>query len=219
MTKALDLVGQRFGRLVVIERVESDKWGQSRWKCKCDCGNEIITKGNCLVRGHTKSCGCYNLEKCIERLPVKRTHCLSRTPLYRCWILMKQRCFNSDRKDWMEYGGRGITICDEWLDSSKFFEWALVNGYKEGLTLDRIDTNGNYEPSNCRWATAKEQTRNRRNTVKTTFHGEEITLGELSERYDIPYTTLWWRYKHGHVEDDLVKPVDQTKRSKNKKKG
>lgn len=219
MTKALDLVGQRFGRLVVIERAENNKWGQSRWRCKCDCGNEIVTTANSLTRGHSKSCGCYNLEKCIERLPVKRTHCLSRTPLYRSWILMKQRCFNSDRKDWMEYGGRGITICDEWLDSSKFFEWALVNGYKEGLTLDRIDTNGNYEPSNCRWATAKEQTRNRRNTVKTTFHGEEITLGELSERYDIPYTTLWWRYKHGHVEDDLVKPVDQTKRPKNKKKG
>ena len=211
MTRPANLVGQRFSRLVVVKRDGSDKWGSATWMCKCDCGNETVIRTTTLRNGGAQSCGCLNLEKAISRCPDNARHKLSRTRLYRVWAGMKSRCYNKNHKDYASYGGRGIKLCDEWLVSDNFFEWALKNGYSDDLTIDRIDVNGEYEPSNCRWANTIQQMRNRTITIKVLFDGEEVTLQELSERYNIPYATLYWRYKNNFSQERLIESVKSHK--------
>lgn len=155
--------GERYGKLVVMEEAESiySKTGKMirRWKCKCDCGNITIVRHGDLRNGSTVSCGCYNYEK----ESAAKTHGYSRTKLGNVFEGMKQRCNNPKNKNYEKYGGRGIKICTEWLnDPKKFFDWAIKNGYKEGLSIDRIDVNGNYEPDNCRWADNETQCLNQR---------------------------------------------------------
>lgn len=160
MWELKDLKGQRFGRLVALDFAGYDNNKKGMWRCKCDCGNEVVVRTNGLTSGNTKSCGC--LRKINNG---KRTHGMTRTRLGSIYIGMKQRCFNPKTEHYSCYGGRGITICDEWLGKDgacAFFEWAKSNGYKEGLTIDRINVNGNYEPSNCRWVDMHVQALNRR---------------------------------------------------------
>lgn len=159
----LHLEGERYGKLVVMEEAELiySKTGKMirRWKCKCDCGNITIVRHGDLRNGSTVSCGCYNYEK----ESAAKTHGYSRTKLGNVFEGMKQRCNNPKNKNYEKYGGRGIKICTEWLnDPKKFFDWAIKNGYKEGLSIDRIDVNGNYEPDNCRWADNEAQCLNQR---------------------------------------------------------
>ena len=184
------------------------------WLCKCDCGNEVRTSTTHLRKGHVKSCGCYSHDLTSKRNKDNARHGVSRTRLYREWAMMKQRCYKKEHKSYADYGGRGIKICDEWLVSDNFFEWAISNGYADNLTIDRIDVNGNYEPSNCRWVTMKEQIRNRRNTVIVDYNGEKITLSELAENTGIPYHTIHWRYKIGKTIDEIIKPVRKYKSRK-----
>jgi hypothetical protein len=160
--KRLDLTGKKFGRLTVLSFSHMDKNGNAIWISKCECGTEILRRGYEIKSGHIKSCGCLKL-KHGELLNHRKTGI---PRLYQCWINMIKRCTKPNNLKYPDYGGRGITICVEWLEYIPFREWALSTGYQNSLTLDRKDNNGNYEPLNCQWVTIKEQIKNRRPPIK-----------------------------------------------------
>lgn len=155
MPKAIDMVGRVYGRLKVLERsTKRNACGDIFWKCRCSCGNEVEVSGNCLRRGHTQSCGCYHKEK----QHVKK-HIFYGTRIYNIWALMIQRCENPKATGYSKYGGKGIKVCAEWHDAKTFCEWAIANGYVEPLTIDRIDSEKDYCPENCRFITLEENSR------------------------------------------------------------
>lgn len=168
---ALDMTGERHGRLTVISRAGSAKYGGTTWNCVCDCGAERLVVGRFMRDGTTSSCGCLRRELCIsQKSPLgagaKTTHGMSGTKTYHAWQSMKARCFNPNNGAWRHYGGRGITVCDRWADSFENFLADLGEAPPE-RTLDRINVNGNYEPTNCRWATQDQQLENRRKHCPT----------------------------------------------------
>lgn len=198
MSKFIDLTGQKFGRLTVIDYHHSNNGAY--WLCKCSCGNESVVSGRSLRYGTTKSCGCGSKEQARKNCEKHRQsgHLLSHTPIYQTWKNMKRRCYSETNKRYANYGGRGIIVCDEWLhDFQAFYDWAIANGYCEGLTIDRINVNGNYEPSNCRWATHKEQANNQTRNHYITHNGETKTLKQWSEALNIPYGVLQHRVNRG----------------------
>jgi len=211
MSRIIDLTGRRFTRLLVLYDTGERKNGRVIWRCKCDCGNEVDIRTHDLTSGHTKSCGCYNRECAAE---VRTVHGMSRRgkqhPVYWIWSAMLQRCENQNHKYYKCYGGRGITVCDEWHDAQVFIDWALANGWQKGLTLDRIDNNGNYEPDNCRWVTRKEQARNRRSNRLITFDGKTQTMAQWAEEVNVKDKVLWDRINvlHWPIERVLTEPVN-----------
>lgn len=213
MERRKDITGQRFGRLVAVRRVENAKSRNARWLCKCDCGNEKIVYISSLRSGDTISCGCYAIEVNSQ---VHKKHGGYGTRLHHIWTTMKARCFNENNKAYKNYGGRGITVCDGWKnDFAAFRDWAMANGYREDLTLDRIDVNGPYSPENCRWATPKEQGNNRRNNRIITYNGKSQTMAEWADELgttkDVIYRRLW----RGWPESDAVSiPVKHYRRRK-----
>lgn len=207
-----DVKGMVFGRLTVLERAGTNKWNNATWKCQCDCGNISIVTGSSLRSGTSKSCGCLQRESAVAT-GKQITHGLAKrgmdsSGVYKSWGHMKQRCLNENNQDYHNYGARGITVCEEWLDFSKFYEWALANGYKKGLSIDRIDNDGNYEPGNCRWATWVQQQNNKRNSRVISFDGKEMTLAQWSEKTGINYNTLNSRLNSGwSIKKTLTTPL------------
>lgn len=190
-----DLTGERFERLLVIEQADDyiSRTGgcYAQWLCLCDCGERRIVRGDCLKNGLTKSCGCYNSDSTATRN--EKHGCNKkgkRSRIYNIWAQMISRCSYKNRWDYKHYGGRGIKVCDEWLDFSTFKNWADKTGYSDSLTLDRIDPDGGYTPDNCRWATVREQQNNRRNNHYMTYNGETHSMADWARVTGITYSTL-----------------------------
>jgi hypothetical protein len=183
--KFIDLTGQRFGRLVVIERTGASNRRGVYWLCKCDCGIEKEILAINLKQGSTKSCGCFRREMArnLGELSVKHGHAVDNSPSleYRIWHGIKQRCFNPNNNDYPWYGGRGITVCDRWKDSFSNFLEDVGPRPNRKYSIDRINPDGNYEPENCRWTTSKEQYKNRRVKFIKDFSTDQLTA-ELKER-------------------------------------
>lgn len=190
----LNLKGQVFERLTVIEEAGRNHKKEVLWKCKCVCGNTTEVTTYRLRKGETKSCGCLNFDtdkrKTAEVGKANVTHNMSRTRVYKTYCSMKERCLNPNSKKYPDYGGRGIKLSEEWDSFEKFYQWSIENGYTEDLTLDRIDVNGDYEPSNCRWADMKVQSNNKRNNRYIEHNGITKTLSEWAEHYGIKRVTL-----------------------------
>ena len=199
--RSKSFVGNKYGKLLVLEEHRVD--GKLFCKCRCDCGNHCDIYKFHLSNGHTKSCGCSR----NENKPIK--HGYSKTRLYGIWGNMKRRCTDPKSDNYNYYGGRGISICDEWLnDSSSFINWAINNGYEKHLTLDRIDPDGNYCPENCRWITQKEQSNNTRKNRYIEYEDERLTLAQWSDKTGIRVSTLFYRLKSGwNIKDVLTKEV------------
>lgn len=187
MKKAQDLSGQRFGNLVVLEFDHKSIKSRKRfWKCQCDCGQQCIVYQNHLKSGHTKSCGCSHHRTDINVIHGCCRRVVPKERIYGIWSGIKNRCLNKNNQAYNKYGGRGITICEEWLDFSNFKEWAFNHGYSDNLSIDRIDVNGNYCPENCRWANEVTQANNRRNSVYLTVGNETHTIAEWTKIYNLP---------------------------------
>lgn len=206
MSAKKDLTGKKFSRWTVLECAGHDKYGQSLWRCKCDCGNEALVTGYDLRGARSKSCGCLQREAASKS---QKTHGESKTKLHSHWTAMKQRCLNKNSSCYYKYGGRGISVCDEWLDYNNFMLWAISNGYKDGLTIDRINYNGNYEPSNCRWVDAKSQANNKRSNHWITYNGKTQTMMQWAEELGINYYVIRSRLNsyHWSVEKTFTTPV------------
>lgn len=202
----LELAGKRFGKLVAIEKTDERYRKNVLWKCKCDCGNEVLVIASRLTSGHTKSCGClikeniknvakaYRESSSYKPPKSRRTHGGTGSRLYILWTSMKERCNNPNAKNYPNYGGRGTKICDEWNDNySAFQEWAENNGYMEGLTIDRIDNSQGYNPQNCRWVTIEEQANNKTTNRYITIDGIKKTLAQWAKASGNDYNTIWRR--------------------------
>ena len=193
---ANDLTGKKFGKLEVIG-VHDTGSRKTYYVCQCDCGNVKVVRADSLISGATKSCGCIKKEQDKTNLTANHRHKMSGTRIYETWQDMKRRCYNNQNARYDRYGGRGITVCQEWLNNfQSFYDWAINNGYSDNLTIDRIDNDGNYEPSNCRFITIKEQMLNKRNNHWVIYGGERLTVSQLSEKYGIPKSTVRWRLEH-----------------------
>ena len=199
--------GEKYNRWTIIEEVEKKK-GKRYFLCRCDCGTIREVRFIALRSGGSKSCGCLRNDKSRER---RTTHGKWGTKIYECWHHMKQRCLNENDNNYDYYGGRGISVCEEWMDFENFYEWAIENGYKEGLTLERIDVNGDYCPENCTWVTQAEQLNNTRRTRKITFQGKTQSLKEwwreIKDEINITYQSLRKRLNNGwEVERAFTEP-------------
>lgn len=200
MKKPRDITGQRFGRLIAISFVEIRHGNKHFWKFLCDCGKTTITQKTGVMGGHTISCGCYRKEVTSRNAT---THGLSKHPLYNIWIMMRSRCLDPTDEAYHYYGGRGITVCDEWKNS---FETFLkdMGERPPNTSLDRIDNNGNYCPDNCRWATQKQQLRNYSRNIKVEYFGKQYCLKDLCVELGLSYSMIDQRYRKSHSIESLI---------------
>ena len=212
MPTKIDLTGQQFGRLTVIREQKKRQNNHIIWLCQCQCGKKKFIRGGDLRSSRTRSCGCYKNERASQAaIKTHTTHGdagKNIARLYNIWQGMKKRCSRKNNKDYGNYGGRGIKVCKQWQDYRAFRKWALANGYKEELTIDRINNDGNYTPKNCRWVTNKENARNTSMTRWITIKAETKPLVEWCELFGISYTVAHGRLARGwESEDALTRPV------------
>ncbi|MFF2531236.1 hypothetical protein ACFVS2_20250 [Brevibacillus sp. NPDC058079] len=197
-----DITGRRFGRLVVVRKIRSNTW-----ECVCDCGEMTISCASLLRFGEKKSCGCYRKELLIESSIRNKKHGLSDHSLYNIWRTFNSRCYNPNQDGYENYGGKGIQVCKEWHDFETFASWCLKNGYEKNLILKRLDPNGDFSPSNCKFMTVVESSYYRVNTLWIHYKGNRITLRQLSEQTGIPLRVLQNRYNKGWRGERLYSPV------------
>lgn len=205
-----DISGKKFNMLTVIKPCGKSKKGETIWECICDCGKTTRLRSSVITKGRTKSCGCLqgtisNREKInypYGKDSASYKHGLHKTRLYNIWATMKKRCYNTKDEHYANYGGRGITVCDEWIhDFQAFYDWAMAYGYADDLTIDRINNDGNYEPSNCRWTTSKEQANNRRTTMHITVNGVTKNATDWAKMIGVGRSTISRHKKQGDIED------------------
>lgn len=199
-----DLSGRKFNRITVLKRVEN-RGKNPRYLCLCSCGNYKVIRGDAILCGETKSCGCYSKEKLFIR---NLKHGLIEIPEYHVWLGMKQRCFNVKTEQYKNYGARGITVCKRWLDSFDNFINDMGRKPTSKHTLERIDVNGNYTYFNCKWATMKEQSNNKTNNRILEYKGVQKTLMQWMSELNLKYTTVLYRLNKGwSIEDAFNKPL------------
>ena len=191
--QSADIIGRKFGLLTVIDRdydFKSNK--QTKWICKCECGNVKSIFRNSLIQGRAKSCGCMMYK---GKKGVNQTHGMSKTRIYREWSSMLRRC-KENSPDAKLYYNRGISVCEEWQnDFLSFYEWSMRNGYDDSLSIDRIDNDNGYFPGNCRWIPIEQQQSNKSNNVKVQYNGKEYCLRGLCAELNFPYKTAHRRYQ------------------------
>lgn len=192
------LIGQRFGRLTVLAYDHRDNQGKTCWLCECDCGNKTVVAGYALTRGQTKSCGCLVSERMIE---YNTTHGMCGTRVHGIWLGMWKRCRSNYPTTHNNYGGRGISVCDEWADFEVFYEWAMNNGYTDELTIDRIDNDLGYCPDNCRWVDMVTQSNNKRTNRYITYCNERHTIADWARLFGIDYELLRQRINRNYISD------------------
>lgn len=215
----LDLTGKRFGRLTALYR-DSSKQGKVYWICNCDCGNQTSVYASKLNIGETKSCGCIRKEMLSAR---RKKHGFTKTTLHNAWINMKTRCNNPTHNEYERYGGRGITYCKDWEKFENFMKWSLDNGFQEIkdkngrnlLSLDRINNDGNYEPSNCKWSTRIEQARNKCSNVNYEYNGKIYCLTSLAEISAVSLDSIRRRIRSGWSVEDAVNTPSKTYKGRN----
>lgn len=201
MYKVLDLLGRRFGKLVVVGTATRGKSNKVRWLCVCDCGEEAVVLSNYLRRGDTKSCGCIAPQRC-------KTKGASSLPEYKSWQGMKSRCYRIKNTKYKSYGGRGISVCPEWVDSFDRFYEDMGKKPTPLHTIDRIDNDGDYTPDNCRWATRREQSRNTQRSRFLDYNGVKKNMEDWADEAGLTSGTLSKRLKLGwSMEKALTKPV------------
>lgn len=210
-----NLIGKKFGMLTVTDFSHKEKSNQGiykyYWICKCECGNVVTRRSDGLkLKNRVVSCGCYARQMSKEHFTnnnPRKTHGQTKTRLYKIYAKMKERCYDQNYPQRNLYGGRGIKICKEWLDSfENFRDWAIKNGYSDDLSIDRIDANGDYEPSNCRWADKYQQANNKRNNIVLTYNGETLTMPQWARKLNLPYSTLADRRKKGKSVEEILYP-------------
>ncbi len=199
-----DISGKRYGKLTVVCLDRERTHRKSYWICKCDCGKIKSIRSDTLNR--IKSCGCVKKQQDIINLGIDYNHNMTHEEVFTTWNAMMNRCLNPDNHAYKYYGGRGITVCDEWKDVKKFVDWAKKSGYQKGLSIERIDVNGNYEPQNCKWIPRSEQALNTRKTVYLFHNGKKIPLAKTARELGVSPNLAWHRWKRGLSYEDIFYP-------------
>ena len=201
MGNKLELLGEKFGRLTVIKEYGKDKNRKVLWECQCDCGNKTVSLGSNLVRGKALSCGCLKNELASKRM---KKHGMRNTRIYKKWQGMKRRCYEKGNKHYKNYGGRGIVVCDEWLGEhgfENFYSWAMRNGYRDDLSIERKDVNGNYCPENCCWIPLPDQSRNKTNTKRIS---DSVIAVDVARENGTCLSTMYGRMRKGMTPEESV---------------
>ena len=199
-----DISGNRYGKLTVVCLDRERTRRKSYWICKCDCGKIKSIRSDTLNR--IKSCGCVKKQQDIVNLGINYNHNMTHEEVFTTWNAMINRCLNPNNHAYKDYGGRGITVCDEWKDVKKFVDWAKKSGYQKGLSIERIDVNGNYEPKNCKWIPRSEQALNTRKTVYILHNGEKIPLAKTARELGVSPSLAWNRWEKGMSYEDIFYP-------------